>query len=152
MFFLSIGGIGFLPGAPGTYASAVGVALFYTLIRFLPVAPAMRIGIFVLLLLVLFGVSLPMIRAAGHDGRHDHSWIVIDEVIGMLIALVPFLFGNTIAILPILVTFACFRLLDIYKPLGIGHIDEWRAPAAVILDDVLAGVYTAIIVAALFLW
>ena len=80
-------------------------------------------------------------------GIHDHQQIVIDEAAGMWIALMlaistaaamPYQYAE---ILAIVLSFAAFRLFDIWKPSTIGWIDiKVKGGAGVMLDDVLAGI------------
>ena len=133
-------GTGFSPIASGTVGSLLGVALY------LPLAAAglPAVGIAVAL---LFPVG---VWAAGVCGRrygaHDHGRIVIDEIVGQLIALAGF---------PtragwLLAGFLLFRLFDIWKPFPAGRIDaRWRTPFGVMADDVVAGVYANLTLQAL---
>ena len=80
--------------------------------------------------------------AAGVCGRrygaHDHGRIVVDEIVGQVIALASF------PARPgwLLAGFLLFRVFDIWKPFPAGHIDRrWRTPFGVMADDVVAGVY-----------
>jgi len=125
-------GTGFSPVASGTVGSLVGVALY------LPLAaaglPAVAIAV-----AVLFPIG---VWAAGVCGRrygaHDHGRIVVDEIVGQIIALasIPARPGWLIA------GFLLFRLFDIWKPFPAGRIDaRWRTPFGVMADDVVAGVY-----------
>ncbi len=125
-------GAGFSPFASGTVGSLVGVALF------LPLAaaglPAVAIAV-----ALLFPAG---VWAAGVCGRrygaHDHGRIVVDEIVGQLIALAGFSSGPGW----LLAGFLLFRLFDIWKPFPAGRIDrQWRTPFGVMADDVVAGVY-----------
>lgn len=124
-------GTGFSPVAPGTAGSALGVAI---------AAGAGAVDVPVLALAaVLFPVG---VWAAGvcakRYGAHDHSRIVIDEIVGQLIALATF------PARPgwLLAGFLLFRLFDIVKPFPAGRIDRrWRTPLGVMTDDVVAGLY-----------
>ncbi|NNL18984.1 MAG: phosphatidylglycerophosphatase A, partial [Boseongicola sp.] len=87
---------------------------------------------------------------------HDPSWVVIDEVVGQWIALLPVAFGayrlsiDPLTLWPgILTAFVFFRLFDIWKPWVIGKVDARGDATGVMLDDVLAGVFAAIAVLAL---
>lgn len=83
----------------------------------------------------------------------DPSWVVIDEVAGMWMALLPVSAGAALADAPILalwpgwvVAFAAFRLLDIWKPGPIGWADRQAGATGVMLDDVIAGALAGVVV------
>ena len=108
--------------------------------------------------IVLFGIlgTQAIGREIGNSPDHDPGWIVIDEVVGQWIALLPVSLGAyltgepMIALWPGLVlAFAGFRLFDIWKPWVIGMADARGDALGVMLDDVLAGVFAAISVLAL---
>lgn len=125
-------GAGFAPYAPGTAGSLLGVGLYILLAA----AGLPAVGIAVAL---LFPAG---VWAAGVCGRrygaHDHGRIVVDEIVGQLIALATF------PAQPgwLLAGFLLFRVFDIWKPFPAGRIDEqWRTPFGVMADDVVAAVY-----------
>jgi phosphatidylglycerophosphatase A len=82
-----------------------------------------------------------------NTGMHDQQHIVIDEAAGMWLALMiaistaitmPYAYAEPLAIV---LSFASFRLFDIWKPSTIGWIDrELKGGMGVMLDDVLAGI------------
>lgn len=83
--------------------------------------------------------------------NHDPSEIVIDEICGQWIALLPIAFGaanNGVAILALwpgwIAAFLLFRLFDITKWGPIGWADRMHGPTGVMLDDVIAGVFAAV--------
>ena len=87
---------------------------------------------------------------------HDPSEIVIDEVIGQWIALLPLSFAawnmglNMLVMWPgWIAAFAFFRLFDIWKPGPVGWADRRGDALGVMLDDVIAGVFAAFGVLAL---
>ncbi|KAJ56762.1 phosphatidylglycerophosphatase [Actibacterium mucosum KCTC 23349] len=91
------------------------------------------------------------------EGRDDHdpSEIVIDEVAGMWISLWPVSLGAQMAGADVtalwpgwVVAFFAFRLFDIWKPGPVGWADRRNDPLGVMLDDVIAGIMAAIVVAA----
>jgi phosphatidylglycerophosphatase A len=144
----TFGGVGHLRPAPGTWGSLAA----------LPVA----LGIYWLGGVMLFALSIVVVFAAGWwatavetKGKEDHdpSEIVIDEVAGMWIALLPVMIGashsgaGVLALWPgWVVAFAAFRLFDITKPGPVGWADRQRGPFGVMLDDVIAGVLAALMV------
>lgn len=101
------------------------------------------------------GVWATGVETRGKD-NHDPSEIVIDEVCGQWIALLPLAFGaarqdvDILALWPgWIAAFALFRLFDITKWGPIGWADRMHGPTGVMLDDVIAGVFAAIGVTAL---
>ena len=103
----------------------------------------------------LLGVWATAAETKGKD-NHDPSEIVIDEVCGQWIALLPLAFGaarqdvNILALWPgWIAAFALFRLFDITKWGPIGWADRMHGPTGVMLDDVIAGLFAAVGVALL---
>ena len=101
------------------------------------------------------GVWATGVETRGKD-NHDPSEIVIDEVCGQWIALLPLAFGaarqdvDILALWPgWIAAFALFRLFDITKWGPIGWADRMHGPTGGMLDDVIAGVFAALGVTAL---
>jgi phosphatidylglycerophosphatase A len=128
------GGAGFLPQAPGTAGSAVGVALYLVLTTagagaYLPHA----------IILILFAGTLAAQRVETFWG-HDSQRIVIDEVIGQMIAFS--LAGSTrLSWRFIFAGFVLFRFFDIVKPFPVRYLERLPGGVGVIADDVGAGLY-----------
>jgi phosphatidylglycerophosphatase A len=87
---------------------------------------------------------------------HDPSEIVIDEVAGQWVALLPLSYASWTMDMNILVmwpgwiaAFALFRLFDIWKPLIIGWADRRGDALGVMLDDIFAGIFALLGVIAL---
>lgn len=144
--FLSFFGAGFLRPASGTWGSLAA----------LPAAWVLHLsgGPFLLacaaVALYFAGVAATKAETARGDD-HDPGWIVVDEVVGQWIALLPVSYGawaNEVAILKlwpgIVAAFLLFRLFDIIKPWIIGRADARADAVGVMLDDVWAGVFAAI--------
>ncbi|QIE42368.1 phosphatidylglycerophosphatase A [Rhodobacteraceae bacterium SC52] len=143
----TVGYVGLLRPAPGTWGSAAAVPLGYAL----HVA-----GGFPLLLvatIAVFGLGWWAAHAEERaTGSHDASEIVIDEVVGIWIALLPLSGGLWHAgadpwVFPWpgwVGAFFLFRLFDIWKPGPVGWADRLPGPFGVMLDDVIAGVFAAI--------
>lgn len=159
---LATWGVGYIPGAPGTYGSAVGVGL-YLLVQsagarvsasaaargWSPVALASLRVTF--MLLVIAAVTLAGVWAATRVekllGRKDPGIVVADEVAGQLIA---FLFVPIDAgWWAIIAGFVLFRLFDIWKPYPIRRLEALESGLGIMADDVLAGVYAAIVMSLL---
>lgn len=144
--FLSMGGVGLMPFAPGTWGSAAGALLLGACHAALPSAAA-ALGFDLLLLLAVGALSLLAMRALPSGGHADEQFIVTDELMGMTIAYAPAAFLHGHPLNELLAAFVLFRIFDVWKPLLIGRIDALKTPLAVLLDDCAAG-----LVAALCLW
>lgn len=121
---------GYAPKISGTIGSLGGL-LFFLLVNYSTVVTLTSI-------LGLTAAALLVIRKAEElFGKKDSRRIVIDEVIGMMIAL---LFIPMKAVFVVL-AFVFFRVFDITKPFPIKRIEEMESPWGVVLDDVLAGIY-----------
>ncbi|WP_201352856.1 phosphatidylglycerophosphatase A family protein [Hydrogenimonas urashimensis] len=129
--FLAGLGSGFLPKAPGTWGTLVGLILGIAMLRYFPAET-----LFLLTILVfLFGVKMTSLYEV-RTGIHDDSRIVIDEIAGIWLALC--ISGATLP--AAFFSFLFFRLYDIWKPSLIGRIDR-DAPGGwgVMGDDIVAG-------------
>ena len=86
-------------------------------------------------------IGVYSIKVVHRTWKHDASEIVIDEIVGVWIAVfaLPFQWQFYLA------AFVLFRLFDIYKPLFIRKIDKMDGNWSVMIDDVLAGVYANLI-------
>ncbi len=92
-------------------------------------------------------------RYMAETGTEDPSEIVVDEVVGQWIALLPVSVGaahagaDIAALWPgALAAFLGFRLFDILKPGPVGWADRMEGPLGVMLDDVIAGWLAALVV------
>jgi phosphatidylglycerophosphatase A len=125
------GPCGYSPLAPGTVGTLGAVPLAWALSR-----AGWPIYLAATAVLLALGVV-----AAGRAGRYwgvgDASAIVVDEVVGYLLAmaLVPFSWPAAAA------AFVLFRVLDVLKPWPASAFDRIHSPLGVMLDDVAAGVY-----------
>ena len=129
-------GLGYLPVAPGTWGSAGGLLIWWLT---LPMGRALQA-----LLLVLAAVPAAVAcgACARRAGRDDPSFVVLDEVLGMYLALL-FLSPS----LPwVAAAFVLFRLLDIVKPWPVSMMEKrFTGGAAILLDDLVAGAITALV-------
>ena len=143
MFFATVGGIGHLPGGPGTYAAVV----FTPLIVWMSHWPlGWRLGLLALVTIL----SCYWSDVAGVElGEPDSSKIVIDEVVGVWVTLVWF---DALGWSAALVGLVAFRIFDITKPPPARYFDDQHAGGfAVVADDVVAGLW-AIPFVLLMLW
>lgn len=139
--FLSLCYTGFTPKCPGTVASIATTAILIFVSLLVPASLLWRLLILIIVFIIVYWLALRSI-AATVKGTYDQQWIVIDEFLGMLIAVAPFFVFNT-SWQWFIVALAFFRFFDITKLLGLKKINKLNTSQAVILDDVIAGVYTA---------
>jgi len=136
---LSLLGIGFIPIIPGTLASAVITVGWIFFLPYLSSHPLYLLPI----IAFIFATSIFSIQLIRKFIVHpvDKSWIVIDELVGMFVSLVPTIFLPSPAMA--IIAFGYFRLFDITKPSLIKHLDSLHTPSSVILDDLAAGLLSA---------
>lgn len=144
-------GVGLTPLAPGTAASLVAIVIGLLAFEFA--------GIAALIALTVLTIILGFWATSSYSAPlQDAPEIVIDEVAGQLIAALPvplYIYSFSGSFSPNwiwIAAFALFRLFDIWKPGIIGQIDSRSEvmERAIMLDDILAGIYAAIIL--LILW
>ena len=136
--------VGYLRPAPGTWGSLVALIIAYGIVQYtgvlgLPIAT-----------ILAFGIGWIAITAQISKTKiHDPSEIVIDEVVGQWVAVLPLAIwplDNGISLFYWALAFLIFRLLDIKKPSLIGWADRKNTALSVILDDVIAGLATATVI------
>jgi phosphatidylglycerophosphatase A len=147
-------GVGYLPLAPGTWGSMVGVVIYlsaewfniYVGISILRLSQPTDsflawMAVFILISLLLF--SFAGIWASGRAtellGNSDPPEAVVDEVMGQLITFLFIPFGVPWPF--ILTGFLLFRLFDVWKPYPIDSLQVLPGGIGVCADDILAGVY-----------
>jgi phosphatidylglycerophosphatase A len=136
------GGAGLSPFAPGTCGSVVGVAVYFAAAHLLTPTRIESLVFLIVLNIVVFAVGVwASGRACEITGLKDPQKVVIDEVSGQLIALVPAALSP--ALVPIIAAFALFRLFDIFKPYPIRKLESLPGGLGVMADDALAGAYAA---------
>lgn len=139
--FIAIGGpVGFIPWAPATWASAIVAALCWWLLPGHAAVAVITAGLFIL---GGFCATTSERLLAQEDPRN----VVIDEVAGQLLT---FVFLAPAGWLAALAGFILFRVFDILKPLGIRRLERFPGGWGIMADDVLAGLYAAIVLWLLF--
>ncbi len=125
------GFVGFVPVAPGTAGSAVGLFI-YVVLRVIDSAVAEAVMIALAFLLGIWSAEI-VERQLGKDPGP----VVIDEVLGMLVTLA---FLN---VTPVggLVGFLAFRIYDVLKPYPAARLEHLHGGPGIMLDDLVAGVY-----------
>ncbi len=127
--------IGYLPLIPGTFGSVAGVGLFYLSRGLDPWLYILLISILIVLGLVASG------RVEKLSNKKDPRYIVIDEVAGMLVALLFMPYDLKV----ILLAFLIFRILDTLKPYPASRFQNRQGAIGVMGDDLVAGLYTNIL-------
>tara|TARA_B100000497_G_C7542355_1_gene328215 strand:- start:261 stop:749 length:489 start_codon:yes stop_codon:yes gene_type:complete len=140
-FIATLGAIGKLPFAPGTWGSLFACILFIFLSHFVS-------QIEILIIITIFFSIWICEKASSELIEKDHKSIVIDELAGMWLAVYPAIFYNTqdervtFAIL----AFCSFRVFDIFKPFPISYVDKnVKGGLGIVLDDLIAGVFAGLI-------
>jgi len=139
----SVMGVGFLPVAPGTWASLLGVALWYTAQAVFPSFGTIQW----FLVLACIAAGLVSIQSVSKAWGADPSQVVIDELAGIWISCL--MLPHQPAVL--FAAFVFFRGFDILKPMGIRKMESIKGAPGVLLDDILAGLYANVCVQVL-LW
>ena len=127
---------GYLPFAPGTWGTLVGVLIFWLIGSLPPLT----------YLVSLIGIIFIAIWAADHAaqifGEKDPQKVVIDEIAGYLVAVA--FFKPTIIIM--VAGFILFRFFDIVKPAPVNWMEEkFRGGVGIVMDDVMAGIYANLV-------
>lgn len=142
-------GTGYFPKAPGTVGSFVSLPVIFLVCFYF--------GLKGLLFLIIGGyiIALISIHEVLKRTKHDPGFVVIDEFIGQSVSflfIANYLKNNTDNLWLYIMGFLFFRLFDVKKPFPVGYIDKNILNAnGVILDDVVAGLYSAIFVYAIYL-
>lgn len=148
----TFGGIGLLPTAPGTWGALAAIPLTWGLHAW------GGFGAVATVTLILFALGCWAAHVYAPSGT-DPGEVVIDEVVGMMIALWPLSWGMGVAAArdPAIdaaafpwpgwvAGFLLFRFFDILKPPPVSWADNLKGWLGIMLDDVVAGLLSAIIV------
>ena len=134
-FIATLGGIGKIPIAPGTWGSIFAFFIFIYISHYVDM-------LIVVILSIPFSIWVCE-KASVNLIEKDHKSIVIDELVGIWIALVPALYLSTqtsrtsYAVLALIF----FRLFDILKPFPISYFDKnFKNGLGIVLDDLIAGI------------
>ena len=133
MFGLAVAtalGVGYVPVAPGTFGSAVGLLLWFVL----PSSPIAQAAAIVVVCVV---GSWSGSVAERYFGRVDPGHVVVDEVAGMLVTL----FLVPVGWIGAIGAFFLFRISDIIKPYPANRLEALPGGIGIMADDVMAGVY-----------
>lgn len=134
-------GSGFWPWGPGTAGAALAVAMWFAVQMIVPSEALPFVTLAAVAIFTLSGIWATA-RLMPYWGD-DPSRVVVDEMVGVWIPLAVTPYGDFwLALL----SFALFRFFDILKPLGIRSLDRHKGAFYVMADDILAGIYSLIII------
>ncbi len=129
--FLTLFFSGYSKKAPGTVGSLVALLLGLPVLIFS--ANTLFLGAIFVGLIAIAQID----KEEEETNRHDSSYIVIDELVGMWLAMAI----SGLSLAGVILSFIFFRIYDITKPSLIGRIDkEVKGGLGVVADDALAGV------------
>lgn len=138
-------GVGFLPVAPGTWGAILAVILWLPLYVWANSATAIIVTGCATVVYCVLGVWASTISER-YWGK-DPVIACADETVGQWLSLIPVLPGCPWW--EILLSLALFRFFDIYKPMGIRYMERFPGGWGMMADDILAGVYTVVILVAI---
>lgn len=129
--------IGKIPFAPGSWASLITTIIIYLLYPYFNSTLNLILSFSLILLLGIPAAS----QAEKYFKKKDPRECVIDEVAGQMLCLIllPHTYGYYLA------AFFIFRLFDIFKPFPIKQCEKLSGGLGIILDDLIAGLYTFIL-------
>jgi phosphatidylglycerophosphatase A len=135
---VTVGGVGYVPFAPGTFGSAAGLLLWWLL------GPSLAVQAIAIVVIFAAGVWSGSV-CEGHFCTTDPGHVVIDEVAGMLITL----FLNPVGWGGAVLAFLLFRLADVVKPYPANRFEQLHGGLGVMADDCMAAVYANLALRAL---
>ena len=134
-FIATLGGIGKIPIAPGTWGSIFAFLVFIYISHYVDM-------LIVVILSIPFSIWICE-KASVNLIEKDHKSIVIDELVGIWVALVPAIYLSTQTSRTSYAVFALifFRLFDILKPFPVSYFDKnFKNGLGIVLDDLIAGI------------
>ena len=142
-FLATLGGLGLFPIAPGTFGTIFAWLMFIVLSHFINAITLVIVSVF----MIIFAVYISSVVTKDLIEK-DHKSIVIDELAGIWLAMIPVLFIASTQYersFYALLVFVLFRIFDIFKPYPISYIDKnIKSGFGVVLDDLVAGVFAAL--------
>lgn len=137
-------GSGFSPWAPGTAGALLATLVWLGLSYWVSPYCLLWTTVIFILLFTVAGVWAAN-RLEPYWGE-DPSRVVVDEMVGVWVALLAAPAGYVWYAAG---AFALFRLFDIFKPLGIRKMEQLPGGIGVMMDDILAGVYSFVVLLAI---
>ena len=136
----SLGGIGLIPFAPGTFGSIFAWIVFILISHFVNM---------LILTIVIIILSIWVCEKVSKDlFEKDHKSIVIDELAGMWVALLPVIYfasSQNERIAYAILALVFFRFFDILKPFPVSYFDQkYKNGFGIVFDDIIAGILATV--------
>jgi len=142
-------GAGLLKPGPGTWGSLAAAAIWYFSLRAAHPSPTVALAVTLAGVLVVTAIGIPAATIAEREaGRTDPGFVVIDEVAGqwLVLAVSPIDLGHAVA------AFVLFRIFDIVKPWPARQLERLPGGTGIVVDDLAAGLWGAIVLVILHHW
>jgi len=133
-------GTGYAPVAPGTVGSILMTFILYGIIKFELLSYTHFQLLLILLAILLFALGVWASNEVESIWGKDPSKVVIDEMLGIVVAFICIPMEHVYLIISLIL----FRVFDIWKPLGIRKMEDYKGGVGVMADDLLAGIYANI--------
>ncbi|MDO9288052.1 MAG: phosphatidylglycerophosphatase A [Thermodesulfovibrionales bacterium] len=134
----TVGFVGYLPFAPGTFGTLAGLVVMVIL------RPALPLHIALSVFSIITGV-ISSTHAERLFNKKDPSYVVVDEFAGYIVSLLflPLSWGYMVA------AFFLFRIFDIIKPPPLRKLEySLKGGFGIMADDIGAAVYTNLLLQA----
>ncbi len=143
-FIATLGGLGLFPIAPGTLGSIVSWIVFIILSH--------HINMTFLTIVVIFLAIFICEQASKDLVEKDHKSIVLDELVGIWVAMIPVLYISSTQqerIAYAVIALILFRFFDILKPFPISYFDKrFKNGFGIVIDDLVAGIFAGLLTSA----
>jgi phosphatidylglycerophosphatase A len=139
------GGIGYTPIFPGTVGTLAAVPFSLGLNR---LAEVSVLGATVVLVFTICSAIALATKASDLLQQKDPGIIVIDEIVGFLLGN----FSAPMKVSALLASFLLFRFFDIAKVFPTHQLERLPGGAGIVLDDIMAGIYTFVVMRLLLTW
>jgi phosphatidylglycerophosphatase A len=142
---VTAGGVGYVPLFPGTVGTLVAIPFSLGLNRFADIS--LWLASITLMAAIFCAIALAT-TASELLRQKDPGIIVIDEIVGFLTAN----FAAPASLISLLTAFLLFRFFDIAKVFPTHRLEQLPGGAGIVLDDIMAGIYTFIVMRLLLTW
>lgn len=143
-FIATLGGLGLFPIAPGTLGSIVSWIIFIILSH--------HINMTFLTIAFIFLAIFICEQASKDLVEKDHKSIVLDELVGIWVAMIPVLYITSTQqerIAYAVIALILFRFFDILKPFPISYFDKrFKNGFGIVIDDLVAGIFAGLLTSA----